>query len=632
MINENAIEKNGTSEGVPKSKQELRKESRKNFAKGVTKLARYMKVYWSSLLLAVLVTIAAAVCLILTPSWMHRMTNVIIDAVFIQQFAEYALGVNLTVAVALNYIFKYGMILAILYGAYAILDYFQTLIMVRINNRVAMDLRGRISKKINTIPLSYYDKNTVGDVLSRTTNDVERIGETLTWSFTPLISNIVIITGSLIAMFYHSWVLALTALATIPVALVIFGLVAGFGQKYFKQQADYLGKISGMVEENFAGQVIVKAFNGQDKSAEAFSEINEKHFKASVGVQLVQGAMFPMINFIAMLGFIAVCIVGGILHLRPVADPLHVSIGMIVAFTLYIGMFQQAIGTIGESIAGVMPGIAASARVFEFLEEEEQTNESDKGYPLTEENFRGRIEFKNVRFGYLPDKTVIHDFSAVIEPGQKVAIVGPTGAGKTTMVNLLMRFYELDSGQILIDGIDIATMRRESVRELFGMVLQDTWIFEGSFKENIRYNMEHVTDEQIFEVCKANGIDHFIRGLPQGYDMILDDEVNIAGGQRQILTIARAMLQNSPCLILDEATSNVDTRTEKLIQDSMDKLTQGRTSFVIAHRLSTIKNADLILAMKDGDIVEKGTHDELLQKGGFYAGLYNSQFSEEEAV
>ena len=602
------------------------KVSLKDFGKGMGKLMRYIARYWPMLVSAVILAIAASALSVVVPEFVNRLTNVIIDAVTLQGVGYYLFGVVGPVRVDVNAVAGYGFLLVAFYSLTAILNYLRDLIMVRANNKSAMDLRGKISRKINVVPLKYYDKNTIGDVLSRTTNDIDRISDALTWSLTPLVGQIVLIAGVLIIMFYHSWVLSLAALATIPVAMFLVGATVALSQRYFKRQADYLGELNGIIEENFSGQSVVKAFNGEARAAEQFAAVNNRHYKASLAVQVFQGAMFPAMNYVAMLGFIAVCIVGGILHLRPMEDPLHVSIGMIVAFTLYIGLFQQAIGTIGESFGGLQAAAAASIRVFAFLEEPEQEDESAKGQPLDPDAFKGRIEFKNVRFGYLPEKTIIHNFSAVVQPGQKVAIVGPTGAGKTTMVNLLMRFYEIESGQILLDGIDIRDMKREHVRALFGMVLQDTWLFEGSIEENIKYALSDATHAQVVAVCKAVGIDHFIRGLPGGYGMVLDDDVNIAGGQRQLLTIARAMLQDSPCLILDEATSNVDTRTERLIQQAMDTLTEGRTSFVIAHRLSTIKNADLILAMKDGDIVEMGTHEQLLEAGGFYAGLYNSQF------
>jgi len=631
------VDGNRPEQTAPEQKNESAPDTPKKekgvFKKGMGKLLKYLGKYWPMLLVAIGFSVASAVFVILVPEWTRRLTNVISEAWFIQQ-ALYSAGMDVAIDIDLAQVATYGILVAVFLVAFTLLDYIQSLIMIRLNNRVMMDLRGKISKKINTVPLNYYDKNTVGDVLSRMTNDTDRIGETLTWSFTPLIFNAIAIVGVIIAMFITSWQLALAALVSLPVMLILVGGLVMMGQKFFKRQADYLGELNGIIEENFAGQSVVKAFNGQKKSQNQFGKINHKHFEASFGVQFFQGVIFPVIMFVGMFGLIAVAVVGGVLVVNGTLDVYTegfgyvADVGVIFAFMMYVRLFQSSIGSTGENIAGLQTAAAASVRVFEFLEEPEQTDESHKVQLLTEESFKGKVEFENVKFGYVEDKTIIHNFSAAVEPGQKVAIVGPTGAGKTTMVNLLMRFYELNGGKIMIDGNDIAEMKRGEVRELFGMVLQDTWLFEGTIKENIIYNLKDITDEQVIEVCKAAGVDHFIRQFPDAYNTVLDDEVNISGGQRQLLTIARAMLQNSPMLILDEATSNVDTRTEKLIQEAMDKLTKGRTSFVIAHRLSTIKNADLILAMKDGDIVEKGTHDELLTKGGFYAELYNAQFSE----
>ncbi|MCL2369796.1 MAG: ABC transporter ATP-binding protein/permease [Firmicutes bacterium] len=618
---ENVLDQNQIEAEAPNSEEQKgkKKPKQKVFAKGMGKLLSYMSKYWLPVLIATLFTVAAAVFAVLAPAVMMDLTDEIITAVGLYEF-----GIAPSIMIDMGAIVGFATILIIFYVAGQLLDYVQTLIMVHVNNRVAMDLRTKISQKINKVPLKYYDKNTVGDVLSRTTNDVDRIGEVLSWNFTPLISNIAIAIGTLIAMFYHSWQLALVGLATVPVAMIIVGLVVAFSQKFFKRQADLLGDLNGIVEENFSGQSVVKAFNGQKKACEDFNKINNKHFKASFGAQFFQGIMFPAIMFVAMLGFIAVSVVGGVLYMQGTIA----SVGVIIAFTMYVRLFQQSIGSIGEGIAGLQAAAAASVRVFEFLEEEEQPDESHKDVTLIPSQVKGQVEFRNVKFGYLPDKTIIHDFSAVIKPGQKVAIVGPTGAGKTTMVNLLMKFYELDGGQIFIDGVDTAEMKREDVRALFGMVLQDSWLFEGSIRDNIIYSLEDVSQRQVGEAAKAAGVDHFIKTFPDGYNTVLSDEVNISGGQKQLLTIARAMIQNSPMLILDEATSNVDTRTERQIQEAMDKLSKGRTSFVIAHRLSTIKNADLILVMRDGDIVEKGSHDELLEKGGFYSELYKSQFTD----
>ena len=612
------------------SKKKKKKEPKpKVFGKGMKKLFGYLKVYWLPLLVATLFTVVSSVFVVLAPGIMSDITDVIMGAVDAAATESagvaYLLGVATPVQIQINLgeIARLGGIFALYIIIANVLDYVQTFIMAHVNNRVAMDMRAKISQKINKVPLKYYDKNTVGDVLSRATNDVDRIGESLTWNFTAIISNVAVVVGTLIAMFWHSWQLALTSLATIPVALILMTVLIGAGQKYFKRQADLLGELNGIVEENYSGQSVVKAFNGQAKAQKEFGKVNNRHFRASFGAQFFQGVMMPVIMFISMLGFIAVCVVGGILHVQGV-----ITVGVIVAFTMYVRMFQQNIGQIGEGLAGMQAAAAASVRVFEFLEEEEQADESHKAVALMPENVKGRVEFRNVRFGYVEDKTIIHDFSAVVEPGQKVAIVGPTGAGKTTMINLLMRFYELDGGSILIDGVDTNDMKREDVRALFSMVLQDTWLFEGTIRENIVYSLQGISQREVVDAAKAVGIDHFVRTLSGGYNMELNDEVNISGGQRQLITIARAMIQNSPMLILDEATSNVDTRTERQIQEAMDKLTKGRTSFVIAHRLSTIKNADLILVLKDGDIIESGNHEVLLSKGGFYSELYNSQFVE----
>ena len=623
---ENVIDTNQVEAETPdnEEKKDGKKPKEKVFVKGMSKLLRYMRKYRLAIFIATLFTIAAAVFAVLVPDIMMRLTDEIAIPVAISEYMLREHNITIPVVIDMGAIIAFGTIFIIFLVTGQLLDYVQTIIMVQVNNRVAMDLRTKISQKINKVPLKYYDKNTVGDVLSRTTNDVDRIGETLNWNFTALISNIAIGIGTLFAMFWHSWQLALVALATVPMAAVIVGLIVAFSQKYFKKQADLLGDLNGIVEENYSGQSVVKAFNGQKKACETFGKINNKHFGVSFAAQFFQGIMMPSIMFVAMLGFIAVSVVGGVLYLNGTID----SIGVIIAFTMYVRLFQQSIGGIGENMAGLQAAAAASVRVFEFLEEEEQADESHKTVTLVPSKVKGKVEFRNVKFGYVPDKTIIHDFSAVIKPGQKVAIVGPTGAGKTTMVNLLMKFYDLDGGQILIDGVDTADMRREDVRALFGMVLQDSWLFEGSIRDNIIYSLEDVSQRQVGDAAKAAGVDHFIRTFPEGYNTVLSDEVNISGGQRQLLTIARAMIQNSPMLILDEATSNVDTRTERQIQEAMDKLSKGRTSFVIAHRLSTIKNADLILVMKDGDIIEKGTHDELLAKGDFYSELYTSQFSD----
>jgi ATP-binding cassette subfamily B protein len=512
--------------------------------------------------------------------------------------------------------------------------------------------------------------------MSRVSNDVDTIGQTLQQSFSALVRALIMLAGVLIAMFLTSWEMALAAIVTVPVSMILMMIIVKFSQKFHREQAKQLGILNGIVEENYSAQAIVKAFNGQEKAQEDFDSVNDKLSKASKKSSfLSMGIMMPIMGFVGNLGFVVVCVVGGLLMAKAPDNEKATILGMMSSFLIYLRLFQNPLTEIAQSVGNLQSTAAASERVFEFLDEREQKNESAKTR-FDVAATRGKVEFRNVRFGYnemdkvkdlsvtvktknginslkyifdeflrgnngeikepleidghrFENKLTIKEFSATVNPGQKVAIVGPTGAGKTTMVNLLMRFYEINNGEIFIDDVPIHTMRREDVRSLFGMVLQDSWLFEGTIKENIIYAKESVTDEEVKAACKAANIDHYIRTLPAGYDTVLSDEVNISSGQRQLLTIARAIVQNSPMLILDEATSNVDTRTEQLIQDAMDNATGGRTSFVIAHRLSTIKNANLILVMKEGDIIESGTHEQLLKKNGFYAELYNSQFSEE---
>lgn len=470
------------------------------------------------------------------------------------------------------------------------------------------------------MPLRYFDSRSYGDVLSRVTNDVDTIGQTLNQSVSTLISSVIMLGGVLIAMFVTRWEMALTALLTVPLGMLLMLLIVGKSQKYFIGQQNYLGELNGKIEETYAGQNVVKAFNAEQKVREDFDRTNRNLFNSAWKSQFLSGLMMPLMTFVSNLGYVAVAVAGVLLFINGrIAEP-----GIITSFFIYVRLFQNPINQIAQVANTLQSTAAAAERVFEFLDEPEQEDETGK--PDAIENVTGRVEFRNVRFGYTPDREIIHNFSAVIEPGQKVAIVGPTGAGKTTMVNLLMRFYEVSGGEILIDGVPVSSVKREAVRSLFGMVLQDTWLFNGTIRENVAYAKRDATDGEIEEACRAANADHFISTFAGGYDMVLDDDTNLSGGQRQLLTIARAMVQDSPMLILDEATSNVDTRTEQLIQDAMDRLTAGRTSFVIAHRLSTIKNADLILVMKDGNIIEQGSHDDLLAADGFYASLYNSQF------
>ncbi|MGL6217811.1 MAG: ABC transporter ATP-binding protein, partial [Lacrimispora sphenoides] len=449
--------------------------------------------------------------------------------------------------------------------------------------------------------------------------DVDTIGQSMNQSIGNLVTSVTMLVGTAIMMFYNNWIMALTAVGSSVFGFIIMGVIMSKSQKYFVQQQEDLGVANGHIEEVYSGHNVVKAYNGGKEARCFFENVNESLYNSGWKSQFMSGLMMPLMTFIGNFGYVAVCVVGAALAMNGT-----ISFGVIVAFMLYIRLFTQPLSQIAQAFQNLQRTAAASERVFEFFDEEELSDESQKAKKLT--NVKGDVEFRHVKFGYTPEKTIINDFSAQIKAGQKIAIVGPTGAGKTTMVNLLMRFYELDGGEILLDGIPISQVPRENVHEQFCMVLQDTWLFEGTIKENIIYSKPEVTDEQVIAACKAVGLHHFIRTLPQGYDTLLNDRASLSQGQKQLVTIARAMIQNAPMLILDEATSSVDTRTEILIQEAMDKLTVGRTSFVIAHRLSTIKNADLILVMKDGDIIESGNHKELLEKGGFYAELYNSQF------
>ncbi|GHU99799.1 ABC transporter [Clostridia bacterium] len=598
-------------------------EKPKNFKKSIGKLIGSMKPYAFSVLIAVLFTAGGTVLAILAPTYVGKLTDQI--SVSMEIWAEGVL-VRPSLPIDMAAVTKFGVILAIFYGCSMLLNYTQSFIMAGVNQGLSKSLRTRISKKINRLPLKYFDGHATGDTLSRVTNDVDTIGQTLNQSFSQLISSVIMLVGVAIAMFVTAWQLALVVVITVPLGLGVMMVVIKFSQKHFKAHQTQLGSLNGQIEETFSGHNVVKAFNAARGAEQDFDETNAKLFKSAKKSQFMSGLMMPIMGFIGNFGYVAVCAVGAVL----LVNGTLASIGIISSFFLYVRLFQNPLANLAQAATSLQGAAAAAERVFEFLDEKEQEDESQKPKKLPA--VKGAVEFKNVCFGYNPDKIIIKDFSASVKPGQKVAIVGPTGAGKTTMVNLLMRFYELNAGKILIDGVPIDEMRREDVRGLFGMVLQDTWLFEGTIRENIIYAKEGVTDEDVIKACKAANIDFFIRTQPNGYDMHLDDDVNISGGQRQLMTIARAMVQNSPMLILDEATSNVDTRTEQLIQDAMDKITKGRTSFVIAHRLSTIKNADLILVMKDGDVIESGDHESLIKKNGFYAELYNSQFNLEASV
>jgi len=509
-----------------------------------------------------------------------------------------------------------------LYLLSALFTFIQSLAMTDVANKFARKLRSRISKKINKLPLKYFDKHQSGDILSRVTNDVDTIAQTMNHSLATLVSSVTLFIGTIIMMFVTNYIMAITAIVSSLIGFIFMGKVLSKSQKYFVLRQKHLGDLNGHIEEVYSGLNVVKVYNGKEEANKKFDELNKNLCLANRKSQFLSGLMMPMMGFIGNLGYVAVCIVGALLVMND-----HITFGVIVAFITYVRLFTSPLSQIAQALNTLQSTAAASERVFEFLDEEELEDETHIKTYLNKDEVEGNIEFDNVTFTYDGNEApTIKGFSAKALKGQKIAIVGPTGAGKTTMVNLLMKFYNINSGDIKIDGISTKELTRENIHELFTMVLQDTWLFEGTIKENIIYNRENVSDEKVKEVCKTVGLDHFIRTLPNGYNSNIKENDSISAGQRQLLTIARGMIEDAPFLILDEATSNVDTRTEELVQKAMDKLTEGRTSFIIAHRLSTIKNADLILVMKDGNIIEQGNHNELLDKNGFYAELYNSQF------
>ncbi len=515
-----------------------------------------------------------------------------------------------------------AILLICIYLISAIFEYFEAILMTDVSNNFARKLRGNISSKINKLPLKYFDKHAIGDILSRVTNDVDTIAQSMNQSLSTLVSAITLFVGTTIMMFVTNSVMAITAILASLFGFVFMALVLAKSQKYFVAKQNELGALNGHIEEVYSGLNVVKTYNGEKISNEKFDELNDKLYKANWKSGFLSGLMMPMMSFIGNFGYVAVCVVGALLALNG-----HISFGVIVAFIVYVRLFVSPLSQIAQAMTSLQSTAAASERVFEFLDEKEMADESNIKTTLDKEKVKGNIEFKNVEFKYEGnDKPTIKNFSAKAKAGEKVAIVGPTGAGKTTMVNLLMKFYDINNGEILIDGVSTKDLTRSNIHDLFTMVLQDTWVFNGSIKDNIIYNTSDVSMEMVESVCKTVGLDHFIKTLPNGYDTILSDNDSVSAGQRQLLTIARGMIQNAPFLILDEATSNVDTRTEELVQKAMDKLTEGKTSFIIAHRLSTIKNADLILVMNEGNIIEQGTHDELMKQNGFYAELYNSQF------
>lgn len=582
-------------------------EKPKDLKQSMVKLVRFSKSYLPVIIIALIASAIGTVFQIIGPDKIKDLVNEI--------------SKGLTVGIDLDEVSRIGLMLVLFYAASAILSFMQSFIMATVTQKISKNMRTGISQKINKLPLKYFDKVSYGDVLSRVTNDVDTIGQTLNQSIGSLVAAVTLLIGSVFMMFYTSWVLALTAIGATIIGFVLMIVIMSKSQSHFTAQQQELGNINGHIEEIYSNHNVVKVYNGSNNAKKVFEDINEKLFSSAWKSQFLSGLMMPLMGFIGNFGYVAVCVVGAALALNGT-----ISFGVIVAFTLYVRLFTQPLNQIAQAANNLQRTGAASERVFEFLEEEELADESHKTKKLT--SVKGDVEFKHVKFGYDKDKTIINDFSAKAKAGQKIAIVGATGAGKTTIVNLLMRFYEIDGGEILLDGIPISQVTRENLHEQFCMVLQDTWLFEGTIKENIIFSKQGVTDEQVVDACKAVGLDHFIRTLPDAYNTVLNDKASLSEGQKQLLTIARAMIQNAPLLILDEATSSVDTRTELIIQEAMDRLMVGRTSFVIAHRLSTIKNADLIFVMKNGDIVESGNHDELLSIGGSYAELYNSQFEQ----
>ena len=594
-------------------------EKPQDFGGVMKKLVHFCRHYIPAIIVALVLGAIGTVCQIVGPDKLKDMTNEIAKGLPALVNGKPVLG-----AIDMDAVTHIAWLLVALYVGYAVLCYVQSWMMANVTQRTAQELREAISVKINKLPLRYFDKVSYGDVLSRITNDVDAIGQTLGQSVGSLITSVTLFVGALIMMFYNNVIMTVCAIVSSLVGLLIMGAIMKVSQKYFSRQQIALGDVNGHVEEMYAGHTVVKAYCGEADSIRAFEKSNGDLYDAGWRSQFLSGLMMPLMNFVGNFGYVVVCVVGAVLAMDG-----KIEFGVIVAFMMYIRLFTQPLSQFAQAFQNLQRCAAASERVFSFLEEPEMADESDKqallgvnGKPV-----RGDVEFSHVKFGYDPSKTIINDFSASVKSGQKVAIVGPTGAGKTTMVNLLMRFYEISGGSIAIDGVDTKSVPRWNVHDQFSMVLQDTWVFHGTVRENIAYSKPGVTDKQIEDACKAVGLHHYIMSLPNGYDTVLDDKATLSQGQKQLLTIARAMVEDAPILILDEATSSVDTRTEELIQKAMDALTVDRTSFVIAHRLSTIRDADMILVMNHGDIVESGTHEERLAKGGFYADIYNSQFA-----
>ena len=588
-------------------------EKPKKFKKTLKEMARYLKPYFPLILIAVVASVIATILQIIGPDKLKLITDEITKGL-----PKMVKGKPVMAAIDMDKVKSITMMLVIFYGSSLLLNLLQRFIMADVTQKISKSFREKIANKVNKLPFSYFDNTTFGDILSRVTNDVDTISQSLNQSVGSLLTSVVMLVGTVVMMIYNSGILTVTTILSSLVGFVVIIIIMKKSQKHFKAQQENLGDINGQIEEVYTGHNVIKAYNAGEMMIDEFEETNTKLYTSAWKSQFLSGLMMPVMQFAGNFSYVMVCIVGGALAING-----KISFGVIVAFMIYVRLFTNPLSDIAQSFNTLQRAAAAGERVFEFLNEKELEEEN-----VTEklDRAKGEVEFKDVRFGYNPDKIIIKDFSVKVNPGEKIAIVGPTGAGKTTIVNLLMRFYEINDGQILVDGIDTKKLSRDNLRDQFCMVLQDSWIFEASVRENITFGEENITDEELIDVCKRVNLDHFIRTLPYGYDTILNDKQSLSQGQLQLLTIARAMVSHAPMLILDEATSSVDTRTEIIVQDAMDELAKGRTSFVIAHRLSTIKNADLILVMKDGDIVEKGKHDELLAKDGFYAQLYNAQF------
>lgn len=582
-------------------------EKPKNMKAALKKLFNYTKPYHKFILIALILSCLASILTIIGPDKLKEITNLI--------------SAGLMGEINLTKIKNISLFLLIIYLLSMLFNYGEGFIFATITQKFSKNLREKISKKINKLPLSYFDSTTYGDILSRVTNDVDTLSQTLNQSLPTIVGALTLLIGSLVMMLVTNGIMTITAVASSIIGFILMFVIVSKSQKYFDKQQKELGRLDGYIEEIYSAHNIVKVYNATKIVKKEFNEINDALFDSARKSQFLSGLMMPIMSFIGNFGYVAVCVVGAILTMNNKID-----FGVIIAFIMYVRFFTQPLSQLAQAATSLQSASAASERVFEFLEEKELGNESNKKIYLPKEKVKGNIEFKNIKFGYNKDKIVIKNFNAAVTQGQKIAIVGPTGAGKTTLVNLLMRFYEANSGDITIDGISINDLTRDNIHELFTMVLQDTWVFNGTIKENIIYNSKNISDKDVYEACKVVGLDYFIRTLPHGYDTVLTDTESLSAGQKQLLTIARGMLEEAPLLILDEATSSVDTRTEELVQKAMDKLTENKTSFIIAHRLSTIKNADLILVIKNGNVVEQGNHDKLIKDNGFYAELYNSQF------